>query len=871
MRIQFDANQEFQWEAINAVMDVFEGQPLAGGSSELRLEAAPGEMLTELGVANRLLLSDDALLDNVRAMQARNGIELTPNLQGRNFSVEMETGTGKTYVYLRTLYELNVRYGFKKFIIVVPSVAIREGALSSLRLTGDHFRELYGNIPMESRVYSSAQVSALRQFASSNQMQVLVMNIDAFNKDAAVIRKENDRLSGRRPLEFVQAASPIVVIDEPQNMETETAKAAIESLNPLFTLRYSATHRHLYNLLYRLDPVRAYDLRLVKRIEVDSVIEESDFNRPYILVESITAKGGKISAALRIDVKGASGPVRKVITVSKNGADLFDLSGGRELYRGYVVGGIDAGAGCIVFENDVILSTGETHGGREDERMRIQVRETIREHFEKELKIQKLPEGQRIKVLSLLFIDRVANYAEDDGKIRRWFVEAYEELAAMTRYQTLQPLPVEKVHGGYFAQDRGKPRDSSEARSTKADDEAYQLIMKDKERLLYQSEPLRFIFSHSALREGWDNPNVFQICTLNESRSEMRKRQEIGRGLRLPVRENGERCLDSNYNRLTVIANESYDQFARALQTEIEQECGVSFAGRVENKRERKAIILKKGWQLNPEFQALWDRIKHRTRYAVSYSSEDLVRRAAGTLRSLPPVTPPRFRVEKGELVATREGLAAEARASYTPRDSEYHVPIPDFIGYLQRETELTRITLARILIESGRLSDAPRNPQQFLDQALSAIRHTLHALMVEHIEYERIAGAEYEMRRFEEQELESYLNRTLTVDHSIYDAIEFDSEIERQFAETLDRRTDISLFVKLPRWFTVETPLGTYNPDWAIVKEGDDRVYLVRETKGTQDFLNLRETERQKIACGERHFQTLGVDYKWVRNANEV
>ncbi|MCA1596004.1 MAG: DEAD/DEAH box helicase, partial [Chloroflexi bacterium] len=418
----------------------------------------------------------------------------------------------------------------------------------------------------------------------------------------------------------VQAACPVVIIDEPQNMETETARAAIESLNPLFTLRYSATHRNLYNLVYRLDPVRAYDLRLVKRIEVDSVVEESDFNRPYILLEAVTAKRGTISAALRIDVKGASGPVRKLLTVSKNGVDLFELSGGRELYRGYVVAGIDAGNGCIAFQNDVVLYAGETHGGREDERMRLQVRETIREHFEKELKIRKLPEGQRMKVLSLFFIDRVANYADDEGKIRKWFIKEYQELAAMPHYRPLEPLPVELVHSGYFAQDKGRPKDSSEGRSTKADDEAYQLIMKDKERLLDQSEPLRFIFSHSALREGWDNPNVFQICTLNESRSEMRKRQEIGRGLRLPVREHGERCLDPAYNRLTVIANESYDQFARTLQTEIERECGVSFAGRVENKRERKAITLKKGWQLDPDFQALWDRIKHRTRYAVSYS-----------------------------------------------------------------------------------------------------------------------------------------------------------------------------------------------------------------------------------------------------------
>lgn len=871
MKIQFDSNQDYQLEAINSVVEVFEGQPLAGGDYEISLNTPAGELFSELGVGNRLLLDDATLLANARGMQERGGITPSDKLDGRNFSVEMETGTGKTYVYLRTIYELNARYGFKKFIVVVPSVAIREGVLNSIELTREHFQTLYGNQPVDAWVYDSTQVSRLRQFAGSSGMQLLVINIDAFNKSIAVINKENDRLSGRKPVEFIQATNPIVVIDEPQNMETETARTAIATLNPLCTLRYSATHRNLYNLLYRLDPVKAYDLRLVKRIEVDSVIEETDFNKPYVRVASIVATRRDITAKLELDTNGKAGPARKTFPVKKNGTDLYELSNGRENYRGYIVDHIDAANNYIAFTNGVTLSVAEVHGGRTDDVMRLQVRETIKEHFEKELSIDRLPEGQRLKVLSLFFIDRVANYAEEDGKIRRWFVEAYEEIARQPRFAPLTPLPVGQVHNGYFASDKGKPKDSAEGRSTKADDEAYVLIMRDKERLMSRDEPLRFIFSHSALREGWDSPNVFQICTLNETRSEMKKRQEIGRGLRLPVRENGERSFEPNINRLTVIANESYQEFAAKLQTEMETDCGVKFDGRINNKRDRQKATLRKGWQLDPNFIELWNRIKHKTRYRVRYDTERLIEDAAALLKSQPAIESPKFRIEKGEILAGREGLSTELRATRGESIARYEASIPDVLGYLQRETELTRTTIAEILIRTGRLSEVKLNPQQFLDQSLASIRKVLHELMVAGIKYERVAGAEYEMMLFEEKEIEGYLTRMVAIEHSIYDYIEYDSEIERQFAEALDRRSDIKLFVKLPRWFKIETPLGTYNPDWAIVKEEDGKLYLVRETKSTTDLLELDERERQKILCGKSHFDELDVDYRWVKNANEV
>ena len=875
MKIKFDGNQEFQLDAIRAAVDVFAGQPLTRAALQWQSDALGGELLTEMGVGNSFSLTDEALLSNVQKIQTENGLAPVKELSGLNFSVEMETGTGKTYVYLRTLVELNARYGWKKFIIVVPSVAIREGVLNAIELTKEHFQSLYGNTPLDSWVYDSSQVSKLRQFSASNQMQLMVMNIQAFDKSSTVIQNTRDQMSGRKPIEFIRHARPVVVLDEPQNLATELRTKAIESLNPLCTLRYSATHKDYFNLVYRLDPVKAYDLRLVKRIEVDSVVDGGDFNRPYIAVKSITATKTRIAAKLEIDVEGASGCKRKPVTVTQE-SSLFELSGQRENYRGYEVDLIDAGNQYIQFKNGVSLSSGVTHGGRTDEVLKIQMRETIREHFEKELRISQLPDGQRMKVLSLFFVDRVAHYAETDGKFRQWFVELYNEISKSSRYATLPTLPVENVHNGYFAEDKGKAKDTSG--STKADDEAYNLIMRDKERLLTMSEPLRFIFSHSALREGWDNPNVFQICTLREIGTERERRQTIGRGMRLPVRENGERCFDPLINRLTVVASESFKEFAKKLQDEMQQECGVNFENRILNKRERRKGVLKKQRLLDPDFQMLWDKIKLKTRYAVKFSTADLVSRSAVELREMPEIKSPSIYREKNELFMTlKEGVFGELRIPQTIRAAEYSAPIPDLLGYLQRETELTRPTLAKILEKSNRLAEVTRNPQQFLEYALAAVQKTLRDLMVQGIEYERIANAEWEMHRLESDELESYVSRLLEVQNSIYDVVEFESKVEYEFAKALDSRTNIKLFFKLPDWFKVETPLGTYNPDWAIVKEendGQNKLYLVRETKGTTDWLKIPDNQRKKIQCGKAHFKAVGLKesgYDWVASAKDV
>jgi len=472
-------------------------------------------------------------------------------------------------------------------------------------------------------------------------------------------------------------------------------------------------------------------------------------------------------------------------------------------------------------------------------------------------------------VLSLFFIDRVANYWPEDGKIRHWFVEAYKEISDHPKYRELVPLPVDKVHNGYFAAYKGIPKDTRG--DTQADDEAYELIMSKKEELLSLDEPLRFIFSHSALREGWDNPNVFQICTLNETKSEIKKRQEIGRGLRLPVLETGERCFDPNINRLTVIANESYDDFARKLQTEIEDECGVKFEGRITNKKERRTANLKPGWRLNEDFKELWARIKHKTRYAVDYETTTLIKNAAAQLKGMEKVEPAKIMVQKVGIGMDKEGLSTTLLAVNQAKTDYATVQIPDLLSYLQGKTELTRSTLAQILIQSGRLGEVKHNPQQFLDQALIAIQAELHDLMINGIKYEHINGQEYEMLLFEENEITGYLTNMIEVDNSIYDVVLWESEVERAFAETMSTRQDIKMFIKLPSWFKVETPIGTYNPDWAIVKEDNEKVYLVRETKGTKDQLKLRGSEWAKIQCGKAHFDTLGVDFAHITNTSEV
>lgn len=873
MKLTFEPNLEYQQEAIGAVVGLFEGQTLEDSDYRYGMREE-GQFDFINGVGNHLALTDEQILANLQKVQEQNEVPVSESLDGMHFSVEMETGTGKTYVYLRTIYELNNRYGFKKFVIVVPSVPIREGVLKNLQITHEHFQTLYDNIPVNYKVYDRNRISQMRGFAASDNIEILVINIDAFAKDENVINKPNDKLNGQEPIKFIQSTCPIVIVDEPQNMESEKRSAAIANLNPLCTLRYSATHRNRYNLIYSLNPVKAYDMGLVKQIEVDSVLEENSQNNAFVELTAITATKTKITAKITIDVNDKDGVKRKSVAV-KVGDDLYNLSNNREIYRnGFIVEGIDASNGFVSFSNNEVLCQGQQQGGLNDEIMKFQIRRTIEEHLNKELKLNK----QGIKVLSLFFIDRVANYRSYDaqgmpveGKFAVWFEEIYNELIAKPIYRSLNKYPIEKIHNGYFSQDKkGRLKDTSG--ETQADDNTYNLIMKDKEVLLDINNPMRFIFSHTALREGWDNPNVFQICTLNETKSEMKKRQEIGRGLRLAVNQDGVRIYDKNINRLTVVANEAYNDFAKALQSELKEDCGVYFGNRIKPKRDRIAVTYRKGFEADPMFLAIWEKLKTKTTYRVRYDTEELIRNAGQAIKNLPKIEKPSVHSIKNEVVITSSGIASQYKGDRISTGQSDYV-IPDMLGYIQRHTELTRNTIMRIIAESGRINDLAVNPQLFMDLAIASIKRELHKMMIDGIEYRRLGDCTYEMRLFEDWE--TYKDEvTFEVskrDKIIYDNfIPLDSAVENRFAQDCESSDQVKFYFKLPCWFKIPTPIGNYNPDWAVVFEDDNRIYFVAETKDTGtptvDMSKLRADEQAKIKCGAAHFRLFpDLDYQVV------
>lgn len=893
MKLQFDATQQYQLDAVRAVVDLFEGQPLSKGTYEVSFQnTEAGAMFTEQGVGNHLLLTDEQLLQNVRAVQQRNGISqlserLEPahyTLEGRsgaiplNFTVEMETGTGKTYTYLRTIYELNKVYGFRKFVIVVPSVAIREGTVKNLEITGEHFSALYGNPPVNFLVYDSSRLTSLRNFATANAIQILVINIDSFTKDTNVINQIRER--GIKPIESIQVTRPIVIVDEPQNMETDIRKAAIHRLNPLCTLRYSATHRNLYNLVYSLNPVQAYDMGLVKRIEVDGISAEENYNAAYVELRGVKPAKKTIRAKLRIYCNDKDSVKPKDVW-AEPGDDLYRLSNGREMYKhGFILNSINAQAGSVEFSGGLVLRDGQTQGGLTDEILKFQIDRAVKWHFEKEKKLR----ARGIKVLSLFFIDKVSSYREYDadgngrpGRFALWFEEIYNRYASMPDYRDLLPFAAQDVHNGYFSQDKGKFRDTNG--TTKADNDTYSLIMKDKERLLSAEEPLRFIFSHSALREGWDNPNVFQICTLKETQSDIKKRQEIGRGLRLPVDSTGQRMFDRTLNILTVVANETYEDFSAQLQKELQEEAGVEFKDRIHNARSKGQIKLSKELTREncPEFFELWDRIKHCTRYRVEFSTEELIGKAVDAVGAMQPTTRPMLKAEKVILGFSDEGVQGQL-VDIGRRDTEtVRYSIPDVYSYVQGRVDITRHTILEILKQSGRMSELEVNPQMFLDNVVACIRQALNTLMIDGIKYEQIDGREYEMRLFENEEIETYLSNLLEVnnpDKTLYNFVPVDSQTERAFARECEADSNIRFFFKLPRGFKIPTPIGAYVPDWAIVFENDRRIYFVAETKSTLNIEQLRGVEAMKIECGKKHFELFeqkDVAFRQVREVRDL
>ncbi len=579
MKLKFK-NQSFQTDAVNAVCDLFLGQEKKQSTFSVVQENQISLLQSDYGIGNALLVDNTTILANMHEIQKRNSLPLT-NLEDRQFSIEMETATGKTYVFTKTAYELHKRYGFCKFIIVVPSVAIREGVYKSLQVTGEHFGNQYDNVPCRFFIYNSAKLSDVRQFATSANIEIMIINIDAFKKAENIINQAQDKLNGETAMRYIQDTNPIVIIDEPQSVDnTAKSKEAISSLNPLCVLRYSATYRDKINLLYRLTPVDAYQMGLVKQIVVSSNQVANDFNKPYIKLLSVSMDNG-FRAKIEIDVRNKEGIVsRKAITV-KQGDDLFLLTNKRELYDGYQVSGIDCTPGreCIEFSNTETVALGKALGSIDENIIKqAQIRRTIEAHLDKEL----MYTAKGIKILSLFFIDEVKKYRTVDGDkgiYAEMFERCYNELMALPKYADLRdkfPSAVSSVHNGYFSQDKkGVFKDTKG--DTLADDDTYNTIMKDKEWLLSFDCPLRFIWSHSALKEGWDNPNVFQVCTLIEQKSTFTCRQKVGRGLRLCVNQDGERIEDKNINVLHVMANESFAEFAETLQKEIETETGVKF------------------------------------------------------------------------------------------------------------------------------------------------------------------------------------------------------------------------------------------------------------------------------------------------------
>lgn len=897
MKLKFDPNQDFQIDAVNAIVDVFEGQPRQNGGAVRVAENTGGGRLnlaTTFGVyPNELNLTPEEIVLNLHKVQERNNLETTGGnflategddylvaengsrmLLGADaedvtdFSIEMETGTGKTYVYLRTLFELHKKYGWKKFIILVPSVAIREGVVKTLEITREHFSALYDNVPYRFYEYQSKNISQVKRFADSSNIEIMVMTVQSFRGDDRVLNKTRDQMHGEKPITYIQNTRPILILDEPQNMEGEATKEALKNFNALFRLRYSATHKIPYNVVYQLTPADAYQKGLVKKIEVFSVVDDdSGISRPYISV--IAVKSGKTAAAMRASVevvaKDAKGNLKKK-KMSLGPNDDVAKKTGNDAYAGYVVEALDADApdygqvGKIKFTNGVEITQGENVGGNRAEIMREQISETVRLHLEKRQKMREMD----IKVLSLFFIDKVANYTADDGAIRRIFSEEFERQKGAFG---LSSLSASAVHKGYFAKRGDEFLEREKSISENA--EAYELIMKDKERLLSFDEPTEFIFSHSALKEGWDNPNIFNICTLRETQSAMRKRQEIGRGMRLCVNQDGERVFLKEVNLLSVVANESYADYVAQLQGEFVEDGIYTAPPSPHNARRKTTVKLKKDFEKSDGFAELWERIAKKTRYFVRVDTERLVERAAKRIGEL-SIKKPQVRIERARVDIGGKGISGGTIGT-DERVIKQEWRVVDCIEAIKNETKLTRDTVAGILLAAQNTKSFLNNPEKFCFEAAKIIKEELLKDYVERIRYEIVADR-FKTDAFESK-MASYKDAVQPVGNSIYDAIVFDSGVEQKFAIELDKDERVKLFIKLPSWFKIETPLGSYNPDWAIVtakqdlsgKEASERVYFVIETKG--NVANLRPSEAAKIASAKKHFEVIAVNYKEVDN----
>lgn len=969
MKLHFEPNLDYQHTAIESVCDLFRGQEICRTEFTVTRDALSEQQAlafaqNDLGIGNRLHLLDDEILGNLCDIQICNGLKPSSSLASGDFTVEMETGTGKTYVYLRTIFELNRRYGFTKFVIVVPSVAIKEGVYKTLQMTEEHFRALYANTPFEFFLYDSSKLGQVRNFATSPHIQIMVVTVGAINKkDVNNLYKDSEKTGGEKPIDLIKATQPILIVDEPQSVDgglEGRGKEALSAMNPLCTLRYSATHADKHHMLYRLDAVDAYERKLVKQIEVASLEVQGGHNKGYVKLVSTSNKKGSFSARVELDVQQGTTVNRDIVTVYP-GDDLQQVTK-RAVYADYLVQNIGCKSGEEYIElsnQEKPLRLGEAIGDVDGDALkRLMIRRTIEEHLDKELRLR--PQG--IKVLSLFFIDEVKYYrsyttdgAPVKGKYALMFEDEYRKAAAKAKYNTLfkevdLQSDASEVHDGYFSIDKkGAWTDTAENNQSNRDnaERAYNLIMKDKEKLLSFDTKLKFVFSHSALREGWDNPNVFQICAIREIGTERERRQTIGRGLRLCVNQEGQRLRGFDINTLTVIATEGYEQFAENLQKEIETDTGIRFgivekhqfaaipvtdeagrttslgvaqseaiwnhlkyagyvdargkvqhhlkkalkegtlelpepfkpqlqqvkdvlrklAGRldIKNADDRKPIKTRQALLHSEEFRALWSRIKHKTTYRVQFDNEKLIEECAKAIGECPPITKTRVQIRKADLAIGRGGVLSEETAASAPIIlEETDIELPDLLTDLQDKTQLTRRSLVRILIGSGRLDDFKRNPQQFIELATESINRTKRLALVDGIKYQRIGDEHYYAQElFEQEELMGYLKNMVNATKSVYEHVVYDSSgVERTFAEELEKNEAVKVYAKLPGWFKVPTPLGTYNPDWAVLveKDGSERLYFVVETKSSLFTDDLRDRESAKIACGKAHFKALAV-----------
>jgi len=981
MKLNFEPNLDYQLQAVESVCDLFRGQEVCRTEFTVTMKL-PDQQLTlgveetDLGVGNRLTLLDDQLLQNLRDVQLRGGLAPSNVLASGDFTVEMETGTGKTYVYLRTIFELNKLYGFTKFVIVVPSVAIKEGVYKTLQITEEHFKGLYAGVPSDYFLYDSGKPGPVRNFATSSNIQIMVVTVGAINKkDVNNLYKESEKTGGEKPIDLIKATRPIIIVDEPQSVDgglEGRGKEALDAMSPLCTLRYSATHVDKHHMVFRLDAVDAYERKLVKQIEVASATVEDAHNKPFVRLVKVENKRGRISAKVELDKQATTGVQRVEVTVS-DGDDLQQSADGRAIYADFRVGEINTAKGAEFMElrypgGEVFLQPGQAHGDVDALAVqREMIRRTIKEHLDKEKHLRPLG----IKVLSLFFIDAVDKYRQYDadgqpvkGVYAQMFEEEYRRAAKLPAYQGLfaeidLESAAEDVHDGYFSIDKRvvTPFEDIELKkSSKKEDvetSSYNLIMKEKEKLLSFATPLKFIFSHSALKEGWDNPNVFQICTLRDIQTELERRQTIGRGLRLCVNQDGERVRGFEVNTLTVVATENYEQFAENLQREIEKDTGIRFgivdqhqfaaiavvgadghnaplgmeqsktlwmhlkaaghidakgkvqdslktalkngtlelpaefgaqkaqitevlrkvSGRldIKNADERRQVPLRKGKDgkavyLSDEFKALWGRIKHQTTYRVQFDNAKLVTDCIAALQKAPVIAKARLQWRKADISIGKAGVAATEKAgAATVVLDEADIELPDLLTDLQDRTQLTRRTIVSILTGSGRLDDFKRNPQQFIELTAETINRCKRLALVDGIKYQKLGDQHvYAQELFEKEELTGYLkNMLLDTQKSIYEHVVYDSTTERDFADGLEKNDAIKLYAKLPGWFKVPTPLGTYNPDWAVLVEedGTQHLYFVVETKSSLFTDDLRDKESAKIECGKAHFAALGVE----------